>query len=54
MPQEPSGPEDPISELAATAAQLHELFTACMSAGFTRGEALQIVIGTATARHPES
>jgi hypothetical protein len=54
MPEDRSGPEDPISELAATAAQLHELFTACMSAGFTRSEALQIVIGTATARHPEN
>jgi hypothetical protein len=54
VPEDRSGPEDPISELAATAAQLHELFTACTAAGFTRGEALQIVIATATVHHPES
>lgn len=56
MPQERSGPEDPMSELGAAAVQMHELFTAYTAAGFTRAEALQIVIAIATAnmRGPES
>jgi hypothetical protein len=42
-------PEDPITLLAEGAAQLHELFTAYVNAGFARPEALQIVIGIITA-----
>lgn len=37
-------PPDPIGRLAEGAAQLHELFSAYVHAGFTRGEALQLVI----------
>jgi hypothetical protein len=48
-PDENPGPQDPITELAAGAAQLHELFAAYVHAGFTRVEALQIVIALATA-----
>lgn len=38
-------PQDPLSALAQAAAQIHELFTAYVNAGFTRPEALQLVIG---------
>ena len=34
-------PEDPITSLAEGAAQLHELFTAYVNAGFSRDEAAQ-------------
>lgn len=37
------GPASPISELAAAAAQLHELFTAYVESGFTREEALELI-----------
>jgi hypothetical protein len=48
-------PEDPMSELAEGAAQLHELFMAYVGAGFTRGEALQIVMSIiANVQRPES
>lgn len=43
------GPADPFSALAEGAAQLHELFTAYTNAGFSRPEALQIVIAMVTA-----
>ena len=45
----PDGPADPLTELAKGAAQAHELFMAYVDAGFTRQEALQIVIGMITA-----
>lgn len=38
-------PQDPIGQLAEGAAQLHELFMSYVDAGFTRSEALQIIIG---------
>lgn len=41
---EDGGPPDPITELAAGAAQIHELFAAYLVAGFTRMEAMQLVI----------
>ena len=44
-----SSPEDPITALAQGAAQLHELFTAYINAGFTDAEALQIIIAMVTA-----
>lgn len=42
-------PESPLTVLAAGAAQTHELFEAYVEAGFTRAEALQIVISLLTA-----
>lgn len=42
-------PEDPITALAAAATGMHELFTAYIDAGFTRAEALQILIAVVTA-----
>lgn len=36
-------PEDPISELAAAAVQMHELFAEYVKAGFTRAEALTLI-----------
>ena len=56
MPEEHAGPEDPMSELGAAAAQVHELFTSYVDAGFTRAEALQIVIAIITVKMsgPES
>ena len=41
-------PEDPLTLLAAVAAQMHELFVSLVNAGFDKQEALQIVIGVAT------
>jgi hypothetical protein len=40
---------DPLTELAKGAAQIHEMFTAYVDAGFSRPEALQIIIGVLTA-----
>jgi hypothetical protein len=37
-------PPDPLTQLAQGAAQGHELFMAYVQAGFTRGEALQLLI----------
>ena len=37
-------PESPLSELAAGAVQMHEMLTSYVAAGFTRAEALQIII----------
>lgn len=48
-PQPGNGPADPITEMAAAAAQLHELFTAYMEAGFSRMEALHLVSAILTA-----
>jgi len=36
-------PEDPITELAAAAAQLHELYTAYIDAGFTEPQAFDLI-----------
>jgi hypothetical protein len=46
-------PEDPISALAAGVAQQHEMFMAYVDAGFTRPEALKIIIAMLTARTPD-
>lgn len=43
-----SAPESPLTELAAAAAQLHELFVSYVNAGFTENQALRIVIGVIT------
>jgi hypothetical protein len=42
-------PTDPMSTLAAGAAQMHEMFMSYVDAGFARSEALQIIIGIMTA-----
>lgn len=39
-----SVPEDPITQLQAGVAQQHEMFMAYVEAGFTRNEALRILI----------
>lgn len=39
-----SAPEDPITQLQAGVAQQHEMFMAYVEAGFTRNEALRILI----------
>ncbi|MGI5274856.1 hypothetical protein ACQEUU_37385 [Nonomuraea sp. CA-218870] len=36
-------PEDPITQLAAGAAQLHELYASFVAAGFTESQALYLV-----------
>lgn len=48
-------PQDPFTQLAEGAAQAHELFIAYVDAGFTRAEALQIllsIIAMAIAKGP--
>ena len=45
----PDSPQDPLTELAAGAAQLHEFFLAQVAAGFTEAQALQLVIAVLTA-----
>lgn len=45
----PDTPLDPITDLAAGAAQLHELYSAYVGAGFTEMQALQLVIALITA-----
>ena len=42
-------PGDPMTALAEGAAQMHELFTAYVDAGFSRSEALKILIAVVTA-----
>lgn len=39
-----SDPQDPITQLQAGVAQQHEMFTAYVESGFTRPEALKIII----------
>ena len=39
-------PKDPITLLQASAAQMHELFIAFVDAGFTREEALMLLIAS--------
>lgn len=46
-------PENPLTALAAGAAQVHEMFTAYVAAGFTRAEALQVVIAVLAAGSSE-
>ncbi len=43
-----SVPNDPLTFLAEAAAQQHELFMAWVNAGFTRAEALQMIIAIMT------
>ena len=38
-----SDPEDPITQLAAAAVSMHELYTSFVAAGFTEGQALFLV-----------
>ncbi|MEU5043169.1 hypothetical protein [Streptomyces griseorubiginosus] len=41
-------PQDPLTELAAGAVQLHEFYLAQVAAGFTEQQAMQIVIAVLT------
>lgn len=45
----PDSPQDPITDLAAGAAQLHELYVSYLNAGFTEHQALRLIIGILTA-----
>lgn len=47
-PQQPF-PESALTELAAAAAQVHELYTSYLGAGFTEEQALRLVIAIMTA-----
>jgi hypothetical protein len=38
-----SDPEDPITQLAAAAAQVHELYLSYIEAGFTEAQAFDLV-----------
>lgn len=42
-------PGEPLTGLAESVAQQHEMFTAYVEAGFTRPEALKIIIAMLTA-----
>jgi len=42
-------PQDPLTELAEGAAQLHEVFLSYVGAGFSEAQAMQIVISILTA-----
>jgi hypothetical protein len=42
-------PQDPLTELAAGAAQLHEVFLSYVGAGFSEAQAMQIVIAVLAA-----
>lgn len=49
-PQEPQAlPASPMTELAAAAAQMHELKQAYVEAGFTNAEAMQLLCAVLTA-----
>lgn len=41
-------PADPVTEFAAMAAQLHEAYEASIEAGFTEGQAMQMVCAILT------
>lgn len=49
-----AAPEDPITQLQAGVAQQHEMFTAYVDAGFTRPEALKIIIAIIVTHITES
>jgi hypothetical protein len=44
MGEDENLPPDPMSQLATGAAQQHELFMAWVNAGFTRAEAMQLLL----------
>jgi hypothetical protein len=46
-------PNPPITELAAAAVQLHELFRAYVDAGFTEPQAMQLCVALLQGRKPE-
>jgi hypothetical protein len=46
-------PQDPMTQLAAGVAQQHEMFMAYVEAGFTRPEALKIMIAVIVAHITE-
>jgi hypothetical protein len=48
-PEPASSPADPLTSLAESAIHAHEMLTAYVDAGFTRAEALQVIIGIFTA-----
>lgn len=41
-------PADPVTELAASAAQLHEAYESFVAAGFTEAQAMQMVCAILT------
>jgi hypothetical protein len=43
-----SMPADPVTDLAASAAQLHEAYEAFIEAGFTESQAMQMVCALLT------
>lgn len=45
--------DDPFTPMAAAASQMHEMFLAYVEAGFTRDEALRLIIGIITAGIPK-
>jgi hypothetical protein len=45
----PDDHDSPLTELAAAAAQQHELYTAYVEAGFTEPQAMQLLIAIVTA-----
>jgi len=44
-------PDDPMTELAATAASMHELFLAYVKAGFTEAQAMQLLCALLSKRY---
>jgi hypothetical protein len=42
-------PQDPITDLAAAAAQLHELYSAYVDAGFTETQSMHLLTAIVTA-----
>lgn len=43
MSEQSQSPENPLTQLAAAAAQIHEMFRALIGAGFTEPQALYLV-----------
>jgi len=49
-PSESADPASPITQLAAAAIQLHELYRSYVTAGFTEEQAMQIILAIVTPR----
>lgn len=48
MPDDGPMPESPLTQLAGAAVQQHELFMSWVNAGFTRAEAMQLLLAAFT------
>lgn len=48
MPDDGTMPPSPLTDLAASATQQHELFMSWVNAGFTRAEAMQLLLAAFT------